>query len=151
MEEPYNYNTLAPLHHAGRQFGHTLLWDGITFINQDVSQVNQCGCVGHTGINSTPKLIPQVFNGIQVRSADRDCRISSWCLSPLRLLSVMTSLVFQGRCWPTSSYCPHQKLLPYWCSNQCAPRFQHTIQLLQADSGLIIEHKSFSCFFCCCC
>ena len=61
----HSHNSLAP--HAG----HTLLWDGIPFFNQHLSQVSQRGCVGHSGTNSTPMLIPQVFNGVEVRSASR--------------------------------------------------------------------------------
>src|SRR4029434_1822576 len=57
------HNSLAPPPHAGHQPGHTLLWDGIPFCNQDLSQVSQHGCVGHSG---TPKLIPQVFNWVEV-------------------------------------------------------------------------------------
>ena len=56
---------------VGPQPGHTLLWDGIPFFNQHLSQVRQRGCVGHSGTNSTPKLIPQVFNGVEVRTASR--------------------------------------------------------------------------------
>uniref|UniRef100_A0A3Q0REQ4 AP complex mu/sigma subunit domain-containing protein n=1 Tax=Amphilophus citrinellus TaxID=61819 RepID=A0A3Q0REQ4_AMPCI len=28
-----SHNSLAPPSHAGHQFGHTLLWDGIPFFN----------------------------------------------------------------------------------------------------------------------
>ncbi|XP_041646411.1 uncharacterized protein LOC121511698 isoform X3 [Cheilinus undulatus] len=48
--------------------GHTLLWDGIPFFSQYLSQVSRCDCVGHSG---TPKLILQVFNGVKVRTAGR--------------------------------------------------------------------------------
>ena len=61
-----SHNSLAPPPHAGHQPGHTLLWDGIPFLNQDLSQVSQHGCVGHSGTYSTPKLIPQVFNWVEV-------------------------------------------------------------------------------------
>ncbi|XP_051239305.1 uncharacterized protein LOC127353784 [Dicentrarchus labrax] len=67
----HSHNGLAPPPHAGHQPGHTLLWDGIPFFNQYLSQVSQRGCVGHSGTNSTPKLIPQVFNGVEVRTAGR--------------------------------------------------------------------------------
>src|SRR4029434_5411068 len=61
-----SHNSLAPLTHAGLQPSHTLLWDGIPFLNQDLSQVSQHGCVGHSDTYSTPKLIPQVFNWVEV-------------------------------------------------------------------------------------
>ena len=64
----HSHNSLAPPPHAGHQPGHTLMWDGIPFFNQHLSQVSQRGCVGHSGTNSTPKLIPQVFNGVEVRT-----------------------------------------------------------------------------------
>ena len=67
----HSHNSLAPPPHAGHQPGHTLLWDGIPFFNQHLSQVSQRGCVGHSGTNSTPKLISQVFNGVEVRTASR--------------------------------------------------------------------------------
>ena len=131
----HNHNSLAPCPHAGQQPGHTLF-------NQHLSQVSQCGCVGHSGMNSTPKLIPQVFNGVEVRTASRPfhplhsssacslwetpygiatgCRISSWFLSVLRIPPVMTSLIF-----PVREMLPHpitkslhQKMLHHWCSNQ---------------------------------
>src|SRR4029434_2788413 len=54
-----SHNSLAPPPHAGHQPGHTLLWDGIPFLNQESLQVSQCGCVGHSNTYSTPKLIPQ--------------------------------------------------------------------------------------------
>ncbi|XP_078100190.1 general transcription factor 3C polypeptide 3 isoform X3 [Sander vitreus] len=63
----HSHNSLAPPPHAGHQPGHTLLWDGIPFFNQHLLQVSQRGCVGHSGTNSTPKLIPQVFNGVEVK------------------------------------------------------------------------------------
>ncbi|KAJ8271283.1 hypothetical protein COCON_G00101420 [Conger conger] len=43
-----------------------LLWDGIPLLNQDLSQVSQRGCVGHSSTNSTPQLIPQVFSWVEV-------------------------------------------------------------------------------------
>lgn len=52
--------------HAGHQLGLTLLWDGI---NQHSSQDSRRGCVGHSGTNSTPELMPQVFNEVEVRTA----------------------------------------------------------------------------------
>src|SRR4029434_9211688 len=61
-----SHNSLAPPPHAGHQPGHTLLWDGIPFLNQDLSQVSQHGCVDHSGTYSTPKLIQQVFNWVEV-------------------------------------------------------------------------------------
>ena len=44
------------------------------FYNQHLSQVSQRGSVGHSGTNSTPKLMPQVFNGVEVRTAGRPFR-----------------------------------------------------------------------------
>ena len=64
-------NSLSCSPHAGHQPGHRLLRDGISFVNQHLSYVNQRGCVGHPGKNSTPKLIPQVFNEVGVRTAGR--------------------------------------------------------------------------------
>lgn len=49
----------------------SLVWDGIPFFNQQLSQVSQYGCVGRYGPNSMHKLIPQVFNGIEVRATGR--------------------------------------------------------------------------------
>lgn len=46
-------------------WSHTVLWDVIPFFNHHLSQVSQCGCVGHSGINSTPKLTPQVISGVE--------------------------------------------------------------------------------------
>lgn len=64
----HSHNSLAPSAHAGHQPAHTLLWDGIPFFNQHLSHVSQRGCVDHSGTNSMPKLIPQVFSGIEVRT-----------------------------------------------------------------------------------
>ena len=67
VEEPNTATTeLGTSFHADLQPGHTLLWDGIPFFNQRLSQVSKRGCVGHSGTNSfsKPKLIPQVLNGV---------------------------------------------------------------------------------------
>lgn len=74
MEEPYTAITAWHFLHLlviSLVLGHTLLWDGIPFFNQHFFQVSQCDCVGHSGMNSTPKLTPEVFNGIEVRTAGR--------------------------------------------------------------------------------
>ena len=42
-----SHNSLAPPPHAGHQPGHTLLWDGIPFLNQELLQVSHRGCGGH--------------------------------------------------------------------------------------------------------
>lgn len=47
--------------------GHTLLWDGRPFFNQHLFSVSQRGCVGHSGMKSTPMLIPQAFRGVEGR------------------------------------------------------------------------------------
>ena len=62
-----NHTQLQPPPHAG----HTLLWDGIPSFNQLLLQVSQRGCIGHCGTNSMPKLIPQVFSGVEVWTAGR--------------------------------------------------------------------------------
>src|SRR4029434_3245141 len=67
----HSYNSLAPPPHAGHQAGHTLLWDGIPFLNQELLQVSQRGSVGHSNTYSTPKLIPQVFNWVEVSTHGR--------------------------------------------------------------------------------
>src|SRR4029434_11300355 len=59
-----SHNSLAPPPHAGHQPGHTLLWDGIPFLNQESLQISHRGCVGHSDTYS--KLIPQVFNWVEV-------------------------------------------------------------------------------------
>ena len=43
-----------------------LLWDGILFLNQELLKANQHGCAGHSSTYSMPKLIPQVFNWVEV-------------------------------------------------------------------------------------
>ena len=67
----HSYNSLALPPHTDHLPGHTLPWDGISFFNQHLLHVNQFGCVGHSGMNSTPNLIPQVFSGVEVRTACR--------------------------------------------------------------------------------
>src|SRR4029434_9559408 len=44
-----SHNSLAPPPHAGHLPGHTLLWHGIPFFNQHLSQVSQRGSVGQIG------------------------------------------------------------------------------------------------------
>ena len=61
-----SHNSFAPPPHAGHQPGHFLLWDSIPFLNEDILQVSQRGCVGHSKTYSTPKLIPQMFNWVEV-------------------------------------------------------------------------------------
>src|SRR4029434_1159284 len=39
-----NHNSLAPPHHAGHQPCHTLLWDGIPFLNQESLFVTRTAC-----------------------------------------------------------------------------------------------------------
>lgn len=58
-----SHNSLAPPPHAGHQPGHTLLWDGIPFLNQDFSQVSQHGCVGHsaTRVNTTRRILQGIL------------------------------------------------------------------------------------------
>lgn len=51
---------------AGHLLVHTLPLGASNFFNQHFSQVNQCGCVGHSTTKSMFKLIPQVFGGILV-------------------------------------------------------------------------------------
>lgn len=58
-----------PPPHAGHQLGYALLWDGIPFFKQHLLQVSQCVSVGDSGTNSTPKPTPEVFNGVDVRTA----------------------------------------------------------------------------------
>src|SRR4029434_9947390 len=41
-----SHNSLAPPPHAGHQPGHTLLWDGIPFLNQESLQISHRGCGG---------------------------------------------------------------------------------------------------------
>lgn len=49
----HSHNSLAPLLH---NLGHKL-----PFFNKHSLQVSQCGWVGHSDMNRTPRLIPQVF------------------------------------------------------------------------------------------
>jgi len=66
-----SHNGLAPPPHAGHHPGHTLLWDGVPFLNQESLPVSQRGCVGHSNAYSTPKLIPQVSNRVEVWTLGR--------------------------------------------------------------------------------
>lgn len=66
-----SHSNLAPAPHAGHQLGHILLWDVIPFFNQQLSQVSQCGCAGHSGKTGPSKLTPQMFKGVEGRTADR--------------------------------------------------------------------------------
>ena len=70
-ERTIQSHNLAPSPHASSRPGHTLLRDGIPFLNQSLAQVSQRCCVGNSCTNSMPKLIPQVFNGVEVRTAGR--------------------------------------------------------------------------------
>jgi len=63
-----SHKSLARPPHAGHQPGHTLLWDGIPFLNQESLQR---GCVGHSNTYNTPKLIQQVFNWVEVWTLGR--------------------------------------------------------------------------------
>lgn len=47
------------------------MWEGIPFFNQHLVQVSQCGHVGQSGMNSTPKLIPQLFSEVEVMTVER--------------------------------------------------------------------------------
>src|SRR4029434_10726348 len=42
-----SHNSLSPPPHACHQPRHTLLWDGIPFLNQELLQISHRGCVGH--------------------------------------------------------------------------------------------------------
>ena len=75
MEDPYAATTawhllLMLVTSLVTHWSHT----GIPFLNQDLSQVSQHGCVGHSGTYSTPKLIPQVFNWVEVWNHGRPFR-----------------------------------------------------------------------------
>src|SRR4029434_1911889 len=53
-----SHNSLALPPHAGHQPGHTLLWDGIPFLNQESLQISHRGCVGHCNTYITPQADP---------------------------------------------------------------------------------------------
>ena len=84
----HSNNSVATPPHTGHRPGHTLLWDGISFFNQHLSQVSQSGCVGHSARNSMSKLIPQMFNRVEVRTA-------GWPFHPLhsQILSLKETLL----------------------------------------------------------
>lgn len=65
-------NSLEPPPQAVCWLGYCpLLWD-VSSVNH-LLQVNHCGCICHYGTNSTPKLMPQVFNGVVVWTTSRLC------------------------------------------------------------------------------
>ena len=53
-----------------------LLRDGVPLFNQKLSHISQCGGICHSIVDSPTQLVPQVFNGIEVRAA-------CWPLNPL--------------------------------------------------------------------
>ncbi|MEQ2241917.1 hypothetical protein ILYODFUR_030314 [Ilyodon furcidens] len=71
MRNIHNHKSLAPLPYASHQHGHTLLWDNNLLLNQHLSQVSQSGCVNPSPMHIMPKMIPEVFSGVEVRTAGR--------------------------------------------------------------------------------
>lgn len=56
LELPFlciSHNSMASPPHAGYQLGHTLVWVGIPFFNQHLSQVIESDCAGHCDTNNT--------------------------------------------------------------------------------------------------
>ena len=104
-------NSLSCSPHAGHQPGHRLLQDGMSFFNH-LLHVNQRGCVGHPGTNSKPKLIPQVFNEVEIKTAGRT-------FHPLhsQILQVVGLCVFWSFDFPfTKGYLINQKIVVTWFS-----------------------------------
>ena len=58
---------------------HTKLWDGVPLFNEDQPQVCQCSAISHSMPDRPAELIPQVFDGIEVRAA-------RWPFHPLNAL-----------------------------------------------------------------
>ena len=109
----HSHNSLAPPPHAGHQPGHTLLQDGIPFFNQHPSQVSQHGCVGQSGTNNTPKLIPQVFKGVEYRTLWQ-----AILSSPTQILQVVSEKPLSS-CDQAGD--KHEKEVPGCCGCVCAP------------------------------
>src|SRR4029434_10457550 len=90
----YGHNSLAPPPHAGHEPGHL-----------ESLQVSQRGCVGHFNTYSMPKLIPQLFNWVEVWTHGRPFHslpdgVLWWPILSLKLFSQSESQD-KGRVVPT--------------------------------------------------
>lgn len=100
------HNSLAGHPNDGHQLVRTLLWDNSPFLNQHLLQVNHCGCTGHSGMNTTPKLIAQVFSGVKVKTASESLHplhaqiVAVASDEPCSVgVSVVILQVFKGSVW----------------------------------------------------
>lgn len=123
--------------HTGHQLCHTLLWNGIPFLNQHLLQVCQCGCVGPSGTNSNSRWSHMcslwLRTGLEAslflpNSGDSLINLSDkptlwgqkllgdgvWSQT-VEFWPLVAALFFNGgRSHPTPSHCFHQILLPCW-------------------------------------
>ena len=127
----HSHKSLEPPSHAGYHPGHTLLWDGIPFFNQHLLQVSQSGCVGHSGMNSSPKLI-------------LDCRNMGLPLVAKNLQNFWIPLCIEIASNNNKSWFLLPHLITLLSTNKCYSISTAVITLwpyYPSESGLIVKHN----------